>query len=270
MIIPIFIDTSSLLEQFEGIGKDQIDDMCDNIAKTLVFKYKDQLIKEANTALHQTKARYINAIELKDTGKMEGTLILHYKDPMVQMIEEGCAPFDMKIKMLQSAKVKTSKNGTKYITIPMRTATPNAVAESDVFSSVMPEAVYDVVKKKETNIATRGGGTRSTGLKFNELPVANQAKNVRKAIMDSEGKTLFEQYLSKTPLYEGLIKNKDAVTGQNKYNTFRRISTNSDPLSFIHAGIERYNLIGKALSNFDSQRITEVQIKNELAKIGIE
>lgn len=269
MVIPIFIDTASIVEQFEGIGKEQVDDMCDNIAKTLALAYRFKLVNEAESALHQTKRRYINAIKVLDTGKMEGTVLLDYTDKMVKMIEEGCSPFDMKIKMLQSAKVKIGKNGNKYITIPMRMGTPDAAGESDVFSSIMPDSVYQVVKDKATNIVKAGGGLRSVGLTVNELTKKDRASNIRKAILDSEGKTLFEQYVSMSSIYVGLIKNKDGVTGQSKYNTFRRISERSDKLAFIHPGIERHDLINKALTSFDSQRVLEVQLKNELSKLGI-
>lgn len=270
MVIPIFIDTASIVEQFEGIGKEQVDDMCDNIAKTLAAGFRERLVGEASTALHQTKRRYIDAVKVLDTGKMEGTVLLDYSDKMVQMIEEGCAPFDMKIKMLQSAKVKTGKNGNKYITIPMRMATPNAVAESDVFSSRMPDSVYQVVKDKATNIVKAGGGTRSVGLTANELQKKDRASNIRKAILDSEGKTLFEQYVSMSSIYVGLIKNKDGVTGQSKYNTFRRISERSDKLAFIHPGIEKHGLVNKALEKFETGRISQMLLKKELSKLGFE
>lgn len=270
MIVPIFIDTSNMLYQFDNINKAQVENLCNNVAKTLGILYVARLVEEADKALHQTKKIYKDAIQVSDTGKFESTVMLNYSNPLVKMIEEGCAPFDMKIKMLESVKVKTTKKGTKYLTIPMRMGVPTTIGESDVFSTIMPQSIYDVVKNKKTNIAARGGGTRSKGLSFGELPVQNRAKNIRAAIIDSDGKTLFEKYESVSPIFQGIIKNIDNTTNQAKYNTFRRVSSNSNKLAFIHKGFERYNLIGKALNNFDTQGIVTIQIKTELSKLGID
>lgn len=268
MLIPIFIDTSSFV--FTNVSKDNIEKMCDNIAKGLAYSYSQRLTAEANNALHRTKKRYINAITLVDSGRMQGTVLLDYsKDKMVKMIEEGATPFDMKIKMLQGAKVKIGKNGGRYLTIPFRVGTPDAVGESDAFTSIMPDAIYQVVKGKETNIVTPTG-SRSAGLMMKELPKKYQIPNTRAAITDSKGKILFDAYTNKSPLFLGLIKSRDAVTGQNKYNTFRRVSERSDKNAFIHPGIERYNLISKALNNFNQEREVSVQLSNELAKLGLQ
>jgi hypothetical protein len=269
MLIPIFIDTSAIAEQFSGIDQEQIEAVCDNIAKGLAARYAIILTEEANKSLHQTRGRYTKAITVIDTGKLEGTVMLDYsKDPMVKMIEEGIAAFDMKEKMLASAKVKIGKNGGRYLTIPFRMATPGAVADSDAFTSTMPQEVYDVVKNKPTNIAT-GSGTRSAGLMVKELPSQYQTPKVRTEIKDSDGKVLFKAYQNQSSIYAGLIKTNDAATGQNTYNTFRRVSSNSDPLAFIHPGIERHNLIGKALVNFNVEREIEIQLGNELIKLGL-
>lgn len=270
MVIPIIIDTSGIAEQFSGINKEHIEKMCDNIAKSLAASYALRLTEEANNALHQTRKRYVNAITVIDSGRMEGTVMLDYsKDPMVRMIEEGATAFDMKSKMLASAKVKIGKNGGRYLTIPFRVGTPDAIGDSDAFTSKMPDEVYQVVKNKDTNIAT-GRGSRSAGLMVKELPVQFQSPKVREEIKDSAGKVLFDAYTNKAPIYAGLIKTKDGATGQSTYNTFRRVSVNSDKNAFIHPGIERYNLIGKALSNFNQERELAVQLNNELAKMGLQ
>jgi hypothetical protein len=258
MIVPIYIDTGAIMESFTSLDKDSVDKICDNIAKTLAARYAQKLELEATTSLKQTKKRYIHAINVVDTGRLEGTVILDYsKDPLVRMIEEGAAAFDMKKKMLASSKAKTNASGGKYITVPFRFGTPDAIGDSDVFSSIMPDAVYEVAKDQDTNIPTVGG-SRSSGLTVDKLPVQYQKPNTRKEIKDSEGKVLFKAYTHKGSIYEGITKNQDAVTGQNTYNSFRRVSENSDPDSWIHKGIEQYNLVSKALQNFNQE--TEVQM----------
>lgn len=269
MLIPIFIDTSAIAEQFSHIDAEQIENMCDDIAKSMAQSFAGRLEQEANLALHQTRKRYINAISLVDTGRLEGTVLLDFsKDPMVKMIEEGATAFDMKADMLKSSKVKIGKGGGKYITIPFRIGTPDSIGDSDVFSSKMPQEIYDVVKNKDTNIAT-GSGSRSAGLMVKELPVQFQSPKVRAEIKDSEGKKLFDAYTHKSPIFQGLIKTNDGVTGQNTYNSFRRISEVSDKNAWIHPGIERYNLVGKALAGFDEVRELEVHLSNHLSKLGL-
>jgi hypothetical protein len=268
MIVPIYIDTSSIAEAFP-IDKDAIDQICDNIAKTLAARYAQQLELEATHSLNQTKKRYIHAINVIDTGRMEGSVILDYsKDPLIRMIEEGATAFDMKKKMLASPKAKTNKSGGKYLTVPFRFGTPDAVGESDVFSNIMPQGVYEVAKAEEVNIPTVGG-SKSAGLTVDKLPVQYQKPATRKEIRDSEGKLLFKAYTHKGSIYEGVTKNTDAVTGQNTYNSFRRVSENSDPDAWIHKGIEQYNLVSKALSNFNQETEVQVAMNREFQKLNL-
>jgi hypothetical protein len=266
MIVPVIIDTNALTDQFD-ITPQQIDNLCDNIAKTLAARYANQLEQEANNALHQTRNIYIQNIHVADTGKLEGTVILDYsKNPLVKMIEEGASPFDMKSSMLNSPKAKMGKNG-KYITIPFRVGTPDAIADSDVFSGKMPQEIYDIVRVQPTNIPVNGG-TRSQGLTFNQLPTKYQGKNTRPAITDSAGKVLFKAYEHKNPINQGVFKKTDGVTGQNTYHNMRRISENSDPDSWIHKGIEQYNLVSKAMNNFNQETEVQVSLNNELKRLG--
>lgn len=269
MIIPIYIDTGSIVEAYSSLDQDAVDKICDNIAKTLAARYAQKLELEATASLHQTKKRYIHAINVVDSGKLEGTVILDFsKDPLIRMIEEGAAPFDMKKAMLKSPKAKTNASGGKYITVPFRFGTPDAVGESDVFSNIMPQGVYEVVKEEPTVISTVGG-SRSAGLTVDKLPVQFQKPATRKEIKDSEGKILFNAYTHKGSIYEGMTKNTDAVTGQNTYNSFRRVSENSDPDAWIHKGIEQYNLVSKALQNFDQETEVQIAMNNEFSKLGL-
>jgi len=253
LIVPIFIDYSDLAAKFKSITKEQIDNLCDNVAKSLAASYYEVLVKKAERELNQTRDRYIKNISVENTGRFVGSVILDYsKDPLIKMIEEGAAPWDMKGSLLNSQKAKVGKNGGRYITIPFRIATPGAVADSSVFSGVMPKGVYDVVKDEAATIPTNGGSS-SGGLTVNHLPAQYQTPATRAEIKDSSGKVLFNEYVHKTSIYAGLIKFKDNVTSQNTYGTFRRVSEHlitpegksvgSDEDSWINKGIERYNLV---------------------------
>lgn len=266
MIIPITIDTTGLLDRYSQITRQDIIQMCDNVAKYLTAQFAAQLIKEANDTLHQTAARYKNAISVIDSGKQEGTVILNLtKDPMIRMLEEGASAFDMKIAFLKSAKVKLNKAGGRYLTIPFKWGTPGIVGESDVFSGIMPQGVYDVAKGLDTNTPSN----RSRGLFVKELPTQYQSPATRAAIKDSAGKILFEKYEHLSSIYKGIFKKQDAVTGQNTYGSFRRVSDNSDPMAFIHPGIQRYALVQKALGSFNKDKNVEVSLNNEFKRLGL-
>ena len=222
------------------------------------------------TSLHQSRKRYINAIKVVDSGKAEGTVMLDYsKDKLIKMLEEGCGPFDMKVGMLASPKVKTGKNGVKYLTIPFRLGTPGSVGESDVFTTKMPAPIHDVVKKKPLTINTSGGGKRSVGLSLKEIPAEFQVKKKTKGFTNKETNKEFAAYQHKSSIFEGVHKQQDSVTQQNSYRSFRRVSENSSPEAFIHPGIERHALIQKALQNFNTDKEAMLLMDNELEKLGL-
>jgi hypothetical protein len=268
MIIPIIIDGSALQQQF-ALSGDQIESICDNIAKTLAAGYAQQLEQEANNALSSTRRRYIQNVHVVDSGRMEGMVILDYsKDPLIKMLEEGASSFDIKDGLLGSPKVKIGRNGGRYITVPMRWGTPDAVGESDVFTGILPQVVYEAVQAKPATIPVSGGGMRSSGLSAGEIPSPFSAVGSRAPIADSAGKILFEEYKHKTSVYQGVSKKTDPSTGQNTYNSFRRVSDKSDSNAFIHPGIEQYNLIQRALENFDQVQAVSLALDQELINLG--
>lgn len=281
MILPIFIDSADITSQFDSITKENIENLQDNIAKGLAAGFARQLEQEAQNALHQTRQRYIRAIRLIDSGRLEGIVLLDYsKDKLIQMIEEGASAFDMKEGFLNSSKVKYTKDGRKYLTIPFRLSTPGAVAESDVFSGTLPDEVYQIVKNKVTDIPVSGGGSRSQGLTLGEIPTQFQQPATRPQINNADGNPLFNEYKHKNSIYEGLVKRTDGVTGQSSYGSFRRVAEEgtkedgtklgSDPDSWISKGIQPHYLIEKALSNFNIENETQRLLDFELDKLGFD
>ena len=267
MLIPIVIDTYDLAQKF-NISHEQVESVCDNIAKTLAANYAQQLEANARNLLHKTRERYIRNIRVIDSGRMEGTVLLDYsKDKIVKMIEEGASPFDMKGAMLESPKAKIGRRGGKYLTIPFRWGTPGAIGESDAFSGIMPSEVYQVARKMTQSIPVPGGGIRSGGLNANDLPTPLNQSRTRPEIKDSSGKVMFKAYEHKTSLYQGIVKSQDSVTGQNRYFSFRRVSENSDPDAFVHPGIEQYRLLNKTLSEFNQTQELEKALDIEWNKL---
>lgn len=268
MIVPIEINTGDILSQFD-LSKDQIDNMLDNVAKGLAVVYVSKLEQVVSQNLNSTRDRYLKALKVIDSGKLESTILLDYsKDKMVRMIEEGSPAFDMKQGLLNGPNAKLTKHGVKYNTIPFRWSTPGAVGESSLFSGKMPEEVYAAVKQKPLNIPTRGGGLRSQGLSVNSLSNSVQQVQKREAIYNGAGEVLFKEYEHKYSVFSGITKVQDATTGQSSYFSFRRVSENSDDSAFIHPGMTAKNMMQLAYNSMNIDEEVGNQIDNELIKLG--
>jgi hypothetical protein len=270
ILAPIVIDTQSMVSQFTELNADDINNMLDNIAKGMAASFAAQLQEMAAKELKSTRNRYLQSIKLVDSGMLEGTVLLDYsKDKMIQMLEEGAAAFDMKAGFMASAKVKIGKNGGKYLTIPLRQGTPGTIGDSGNFAFIMPKDIYKIAKNKPLSISVSGGGSRTAGIALSEIPAQFAKPTIRPAIEDGAGKILFKEYQHKTPNAQGIVRQQDGATGQNRYTSFRRVSEKSDESAFIHPGIKAYNLIQKTLGNFnESQEMTPL-IDGELSKLGL-
>lgn len=191
-----------------------------------------------------------------EEGKFTGAVILNGSLP--NMLESGASAFDIKVGLLSSSKVKFDAEGKPYITVPFRFSTPSAVGESEVFSAKMPVEIYNIVKDRDANIQS-GMGKRSTGISLSDLkqvPEFLSKPKVRPEIVNADA--TFKQYENKSSIYEGLSKLQDSVTGQNTYGSFRRVSQNSDPDSWIHSGLTARKIADAALSKFDVDKEAEI------------
>lgn len=259
MLVPIQIDTSSLVAQFD-LGPDAIENLMNNCIKGVAADYSDKLEEVVLRSLHSTRQIYANAIRVIDTGRLMGRVMVDYSNPLIKALEEGAGAYDMKEGVLNSPKAHTGKDGKKYASIPLRWATPTAVAESGVFSNKMPEAVYKEAKKLD--------GRQSLVMGNTSIPDQYRAVQTRPELQDSQGKKKFDKYTHKSSVYEGIQKITDNVTGQSRYMSFRRVSEKSDPDAFIHPGFKAGNFTQHALEEFDIARSLEIQIDNELARLG--
>jgi hypothetical protein len=263
MLIPIFIDTSDLAQEFSLSDKD-IETMIDDTVTSVSLEYYRLWQKQASDNLKSTRGRYLDSLVYSDDGLMKASIILRDTDPLAMMIEEGASEFDMKSGFEKSSKKKFNKSGGWYLTIPMRYGTPSALGESEIFAGILPESIYSKVKSLDTNI-DMGAGMRSEGLKFEDIPKEHQGKTVRQAIPKSSLLQARKEYVSKSSKYEGMVKIKDKSTGQNSYMKFRRVSSNSDPSSWIHKGFEQRNFAEKAMTELDIESLVDRQIDNFLA-----
>jgi hypothetical protein len=255
-MINILIDSQSIVDKFPKIAQSDIDDLKKYTVKRLTSNFYEKWMAEAGRQLHSTRNHYQKSLIVVDEGKFSGAVMLTNFLP--NAVESGLSAFDLKegFKRSDKVKIKKSKDGIYgwYLTIPFRMATPGAVGESEFFSEKMPMAIYNLVKDSSTDIPN-STGTRSKGISLSDLknvPEFLSRPRVRPEVANAE--RVFEEYVNKTSVYEGLSKMKDYMTGQNTYGSFRRVSSNSDPNSWIHTGILAHNIMDKALNKFDIEK----------------
>lgn len=218
----------------------------------------------AHENLHSTRSQYLRGLmqpELIISGtKVQGIITLVGQLP--NMIESGAPAFDMKTGFMKGAKVKVSKKGGWYTTVPFRFATPGALGENEAFTNVMPKAIYQIVKEldafiydnekgklsRKTTVSMYGGA-----LSKKDIPAPYDAPKTRKAYGE------YGSYTHKHSIYEGMRKEEKTYekSTQSQYISFRRISNLSDPNSWIHPGFQALNLGDKALVKTEIDVVTE-------------
>ena len=258
-MIPLIIDTRPLIERY-ALSETQVELLIDSSVKYIVGKFAEYWELEAMKNLHQSRTSYLSNLKVVDEGRMKGAVVLDYtQNPMVRFIEEGVGAFDMKAGFEKSSKIKHTKSGGWYLTIPFKKANPEAVGESTVFSGVMPLEIYKVVKNADKP------------LQIVDIPNKYKVQTSRPSITNLSAKKTFDEYVHKSNIYEGLGKRKD-FDGKTSYMSFRRVSSNSDGNAWIHPGINAYNLAQKALNTLETHFQEEMgkAIDSSLIELGVE
>lgn len=259
----INIDISDIIEEFDLLASVSNQMTIDIVNEVTQEIYRNWVL-EASNELKSTKQEYINNLQILHHSDYFKTILLTGVLPI--MIEKGASPFDMKIGFSKSKKIKwfvKKKNGrivkrSWYLTIPFRHATPGAIGDNQIFSSKMPVDVYEVVKSKMPNSPVRK----------DELNSPYDLPSSRAAISTPTGN--FPKYRHKNPIYEGIMKKQAAYKNavQNTYISFRRVSENSDPNSWIHSGIKAHNFMKRAVNSTDVNIIAENKVDEILEKLG--
>lgn len=250
-MIPLIINTQDIYNQF-NVTKQDVENIVDFITKEITASFARRWDTQARNELHSSRQVYRESLQVIDEGRMQGSVVLWYTNPLVSMIEEGVGSFDMKEGYAKSSKKKTKKDGGWYMHIPFRFATPNALGEDNIFSAKMPQEIYDLVKDKPQDLITSSGSMASKPLSLAEIPTRFQTPSIRPSVSSIPESKTFAEYKNKTSIFEGIQKRKDTVTGQNTYMSFRTVSDNSDSDAFIHTGINAYNLADKAMSDLEN------------------
>lgn len=248
----IFIDTQAIYNTY-ALSKEQIEDLLDYTAKEVTAGFAREWQNEANTTLKSSRQEYVNGIVVVDEGFAQGAVVLTGSFP--NMIESGAETFDIKDGVLNGPNAKTGKDGKKYNTIPFKFGIPTSLAEN-FNGGILPEEVHSILKERNANEPLE---------KYDLKNLPAQLKEPQKKQVRMPESKSFAEYQHKHSIYEGVSKKKDETTGQNSYVSFRRVSENSDPASFIHPGIEAHNLAEKTLDSFQIDRIVSTALDNWLS-----
>ena len=182
-----------------------------------LVEIKSNINKRREAADSITLGKQLN---LPNSGRVEG-YIFTTKEIALDF-EEGKAPWDMKPMLLGGPNVRTTKDGSKFNTVPFRHGTSGKGNQHA--SGVMPA---DILKK-----AMR-------------LKPGQKLRGTGKAYPAGANKVTGAPHHS--GIYEGMkkVEKKYGEKTQSKYMTFRRVSDNSDPGAWWHPGNPAYNVAEK-------------------------
>ena len=160
-------------------------------------------------------------LNIPDAGRFMGSVVATKQ--IAKDLESGKAPWDMKPMLLGGPNVKTTKDGTRFNTIPFRHRTSGGATKDQHFSGVMPRDILKKVRRLKP-------GQKLTGTGKAHPPKINPTTG----------------YKHKSGIYEGM-KRVEGKGGQGKYITMRRVSDNSPDGAWWHPGYEAHNLVGQVI-----------------------
>lgn len=260
----IELNIDSLIEEL-NLPTNTADAVVANAVEAVTVEVFRNWSLAASSKLKSTRQEYINGLEVLDSGNFSRVIRLNGK--FNNMLEKGCSAYDMKEGFRNSSKAimttRVGKGGVVthgwYLTIPFRIGVPTTIGDNSAFSGVMPQEVYDTIKVKKANV----------GLKREEIASPYDLPKTRRAIVLPSAKVI-PAYQHKSSIYQGMMKKTGAYgkTTQNTYVSFRRVSDNSDPNSWMHRGLKAGNFLDKAISNSDIDMIVENSVDKTLSNLG--
>lgn len=253
----VHIDLSETIDEFK-LDAQQVNVMVEAVKESILLEIYRQWSEAASSKLNSTRNGYIRGLQLFNEGVGKGGIRLI--GVLNNMIENGASAFDIKQGMSKSMNIKISKAGKWYMHIPFRFASPGSIGENEAFSGVLPQEIYDLIQDKAPN------SSGNTILSKDDLPEKFQESQTRTSVIASNINKAYDAYVHKSAMYEGLIKSK--VKNQTQYNTFRTVAENSDPLSWIHKGIQQYALADEAMRNTDDDLIANNTVDKVLSDFG--
>ena len=184
---------------------------------------RDRWQQEVQQKLKSSRMLYLQGLGFDsvvypiDSDGFAGAVQLKGKFP--NLLETGFSAFDIKRGFEKSPKAHKSKSGGWYLTIPFRHSTPNS---NGMYGSPLPKDVYKSARK---------------------LP------NGGRLSFPGAGDKSWTGYQHKNKKYDGLTRIVKSYqnANQSQYFTFRRVSNNSDPMSWWHPGYAGLKIAAKLM-----------------------
>lgn len=203
--------------------------------KRVVYAAYGEITRLAAERLKSTRQDYIKALREPEEIS-ENTYLIQLADDEesghglpATWIEKGFARFDMKPGLLKGPRAKQGKSG-RYNTVPFShhpEGTPTTMGQAILqqgLKAIIRERNLSKIVRDATGRPKQGPVARvRTGQQFRQISA--KTRN----ILGSHAKRL-----------DGLVKYQKTyeTATQSQYLTFRRVSDNSDPNSWIHPGYE--------------------------------
>lgn len=266
--IDISFDLSEVASEF-NLNSTQIEQISNSASKALTLEIHRNWIEAAKRELKSTRNSYIGGLIIAEEGMFANTITL--TGTLNNMIENGVGAFDMKTGYMKSSKIKYTKSGGWYLTVPFRFGTPDSIGENSAFSGTMPQEIYDIVKNFEPSKTDIGGNSKGgQTLKSGDIPSQFQTPKARNSVMNDVISKTFDSYTHKSSIFEGIGKSQKTYQGasQSGYNSFRRVGSNSDPMAWIHSGLPQRNFASQAIENTDVDMIIDNTVDKILSEFG--
>jgi hypothetical protein len=212
-----------------------------------------QLKSIASRKLNSTRESYINAIQTKIV--MESVLVIELdKDAwLANAVEKGIAPYNMKETHLQSPKAKVSKEGFRYMIIPLGKDKSGGSASSSPKSQALREKIRAVLVKPQY------GGKK---MKQNMDGSVSTTEAVISNDPDIKGLHRVRQFQDSTQAASG-------QGGKTSFVLFRVMSEKPGTSTWDHPGIKATNAF-RDLERFVAQTSGQMlmdMINTEISKI---
>jgi hypothetical protein len=260
------------INQFEEEIKKAVPEIISNVTTLLEI----QLKQEATNSLKSVE-RYNNSFSQKQVSPFH--IILENNHPAVLILERGSSPYDLKRMLDTSSHVKVSKDGKRYIRIPFEGKVKDYIAggvDKDEIRAMAGSHFVTIKNEgRERRIITKYGDRLTdmgnVGVKRKYFTVLNATgeKFPNKTNRPNMGFTPYTEYKAATTIdytwksspYENAVKMTDFQGKTIGMKTFRTISDNSDPNSWIHPGIHASHIAEKAVE------AVKMQLDAEISKV---
>jgi hypothetical protein len=214
--------------------------------QTSLAVVRDEWVNRIQNTLHSTRPLYLQGLDFNSVIYPYGSDVfsgaVQLRGTLPNMLENGFGPFDEKIGFSKSSRKHTTKNGGWYLTIPYRHSTPG----SYLYGNPMSKQIYAQAKTLQHNESLRVAGGQKT----------SWTGYVHKANIDDGLTRIVKSYHN---------PNTGKVTNQSQYYTFRRVSNNSDTLSWMHPGFKGTKMVDQ-LQDF-ALKTLERELKKNLANL---